>query len=472
MAKDPTTLKDDKDLIKIRDYINEYGSKNYGMSDNMIGWNQNHGDEKGGTININGGRLMDVAKENITDGSSYGREDDVKSAIDNYASRSGLTSLRVEEEIKKDPVDVTGEFEDSNFEDPYADKIDKYLDTILNREDFEYNHENDDSYKALEKSYDIKGDRAMEDVMGAASQMTGGRTNSWSESTAAQAKGRFDEGLMEKIPALEQAAYQRYMNEGNQDAQALNSLMGVSNNKYNRFADDRNFDRGVEESDRNFDRGVEESDRNFNRGILEGDRNYNRGVKESDRNFNFQSKEAEAAAERWNTEFDYNVTRDQINDANWLKQFDYGKQQDAISNAYQNRQINISEANAASSRASREDSKTSSEVKDYLNYAAQQLESGKTEDEVQEYLEGLNETGDISDEGLREVINRFPSLAMEAEEEPEGNQVSIGFHDMMSADDPLNWLVENAKIYTNSELKELERMLPATMKKFMSEYTN
>jgi len=452
MAKDPTTLKDDKDLVKIRDYINEYGGKNYGMSNNMIGWDQNHGDEKGGAININGGRLMDVSNENITDGSSYGNKDDVKSAIDNYASRSGLTSLRVEEEINKDPVDVTGGFEDSNFEDPYADKIDRYLDSILNREDFEYNHENDDSYKALEKSYDIKGDRAMEDVMGAASQMTGGRTNSWSESTAAQAKSRFDEGLMEKIPALEQAAYQRYMNEGNQDAQALNSLMSASNNKYNRFSDDRNFDRGV----------------------LEGDRNYNRGVMESDRNFDFQSKEAEAAAERWNTEFDYNVTRDQINDANWLKQFDYSKQQDAISNAYQNRQINISEANAASSRASREDSKTSSEVKDYLNYAAQQLESGKSESEVQNYLEGLNETGDISDEGLREVINRFPSLAMEAEEEPEGNQVSIGFHDMMSANDPLNWLVENAKIYTNSELKELERMLPAdadAIKDFMSEIT-
>ena len=448
MAKDPTTLKDDKDLIKIRDYINEYGSKNYGMSDNMIGWNQNHGDEKGGTININGGRLMDVAKENITDGSSYGQEDDVKSAIDNYASRSGLTSLRVEEEIKKDPVDVTGEFEDSNFEDPYADKIDKYLDTILNREDFEYNHENDDSYKALEKSYDIKGDRAMEDVMGAASQMTGGRTNSWSESTAAQAKGRFDEGLMEKIPALEQAAYQRYMNEGNQDAQALNSLMGVSNNKYNRFADDRNFDRGVMESDRNFDRGVEESDRNFNRDIME-----------SDRNFNFQSKEAEAAAERWNTEFDYNVTRDQINDANWLKQFDYGKQQDAISNAYQNRQINISEANAASSRASREDSKTSSEVKDYLNYAAQQLESGKTEDEVQEYLEGLNETGDISDEGLREVINRFP--AKEIIDDGPDNKLSVAWQAMISSGDPKKWLLDNAQEFSNDQIQKLEKYIPS-----------
>ena len=447
MAKDPTTLKDDKDLIKIRDYINEYGSKNYGMSDNMIGWNQNHGDEKGGTININGGRLMDVAKENITDGSSYGREDDVKSAIDNYASRSGLTSLRVEEEIKKDPVDVTGEFEDSNFEDPYADKIDKYLDTILNREDFEYNHENDDSYKALEKSYDIKGDRAMEDVMGAASQMTGGRTNSWSESTAAQAKGRFDEGLMEKIPALEQAAYQRYMNEGNQDAQALNSLMGVSNNKYNRFADDRNFDRGVMESDRNFDRGV-----------LEGDRNYNRGVIESDRNFNFQSKEAEAAAERWNTEFDYNVNRDQVLDDRWLEQWDFEKQQSAISNAFQNRQISISEANAALNRSNSSRSKTNSEVSDYLKYAAEQLEAGKSEKEVKQHIIGLNEGGDISDEGLREIINRFPALSFS--DESISNEVSIGYRDMMSSDDPQQWLVENAKVFTNSELKELQRMLP------------
>ena len=436
MAKDPTTLKDDKDLIKIRDYINEYGSKNYGMSDNMIGWDQNHGDEKGGTININGGRLMDVATENITDGSSYGQEDDVKSAIDNYASRSGLTSLRVEEEIKKDPVDVTGEFEDSNFEDPYADKIDKYLDTILNREDFKYNHENDDSYKALEKSYDIKGDRAMEDVMGAASQMTGGRTNSWSESTAAQAKGRFDEGLMEKIPALEQAAYQRYMNEGNQDAQALNSLLGVSNSKYNRFSDDRNFDRGVEESDRNF----------------------NRDIMESDRNFNFQSKEAEAAAERWNTEFDYNVNRDQVLDDRWLEQWDFEKQQSAISNAFQNRQISISEANAALNRSNSSRSKTNSEVSDYLKYAAEQLEAGKSEKEVKQHIIGLNEGGDISDEGLREIINRFPALSFS--DESISNEVSIGYRDMMSSDDPQQWLVENAKVFTNSELKELQRMLP------------
>lgn len=423
---------EEKELVKIRDTINQYGKEKYGISNNMIGWDQRKGG--GGTVQINGSNLMDVAADRIDDGRSYAPEDDIKYAIDQYANKNKLSPLNVSDEVEGSD-DVTGPVE-TGFEDPYADRIDQYLSEILNREKFDYDVDDDESYQALEEQYEVKGDRAMEDVMGAASQMTGGRTNSWSETVAAQAKNRANEGLLGKIPALEQAAYQRYMNEANQDAQALNMLMGASDQQYSRFADNRNFERGV----------------------LESDRNFNRSVLESDRNFNFQSEEAEKAAERWQAEFDYNVSRDQIADERWLKQFDYQKQQDAIANAYKNRQISLSEANLALRKAQEANSQFDSQVGDYLSYAAQQLEAGKSEYDVKEHIYNLKESGDINEATYRQIMNRFP--AKEIVDHGPDNKLSVAWQAMMESGDPKTWLTENAPQFNDEEIQILEKYIP------------
>lgn len=601
--------KKNKDHVKIRDVINDYGSK-YGISDSMIGWNQKEGG--GGSISIGGNDFLNVDKSMITDKTSYSSEDNIIKALDNYANQNGLvnpddskvetskpkyddTPLEVEDEMKYHMDDVTGDFTE-NYEDPYAGRIDKYLKTILsadklsyddplagridgelqeieanegfeyddpyidtinqwmegmrNRADFDYNPSSDIGYQNLAGVYNKQGARASEDVMGQAADLTGGRTNSWSETVAAQQRNQFSEGLAAKVPQLQQAAFQRYMAENgldqrdlenmmnasqmmygrgmdgyqtgvNADQRALDNLMNVSNTNYGREVDsweseqqildragnmlfgasdrdfdrfanernfgrasheddrnfgrnvfesdrgfqrgtyenDRNFNRGVDVEDRNFDRGIEVEDRNFNRNVDVEDRNYNRNTLESDRNFDFQSDEAKKAAQRWQQEFDYNVSRDQVMDDKWLDQFDFEKQQAAVSNALQSRQISVSEANAAMNRRSQNRNIADGDINNYLNYAADQLGAGKSETEVRDHITNLNKEGDISDEAYREIMNRFP--AQEIVDHGPDNKLSVAWQEMMNPNnEPKQWLLENAQDFSDKEIQILEKYIP------------
>jgi|LGOV01.1.fsa_nt_gb hypothetical protein len=425
-----------KELVKIRDTINKYGGEKYGIDDAMIGWEKNLSDPASGTVQIGGESLMDVSKENIFDERSYAPETDIRTAIDTYATKNKLAQLSPIAQsvgIEIEPALNTG------YEDPYSAQVDKLMKQIQNREEFTFNLQSDPSFKALQQQYEVQGSRAMEDVMGAASQMTGGRPSSWSETVAGQTKSRFDEALLGQVPQLEQAAYNKYLQEGQSEQQALQNLMS-----------ERSYERSTYEADRNYDRIKLESNRLYNRGILESDRMYNQNIKDS--------KEASA---RWEKEFDYGVTRDQVNDKNWLDQFDYGKQQDAIQNAYRNKQLSIQEAERALNLVREADNNDRNEISNYMSYAINQLEAGKSEEEIKTYLKGLNTDKQISDAVFKEVNNRFPSLK-KYEEESGTNALSILYGEMMSSPDPKQWLIESSTFIEPEELKTLEKMLPGS----------
>lgn len=406
---------DDDEIVKVRDYINSYGSR-YGITDDMIGWK---GDGTGGgNVLLGGQNIMNVGKDNIQDQRSYGSKLDLRSAIDSYAKENNLSNIR------------------TGYENPYADDIDNLLQELLNYEKFTYNPENDPSFQSYKNQYTRAGNRAMEDTMGAAAGMTGGRTNSWSETVASQAKQNWDDALMDRIPELEQAAYGRYLNDRNMGVQNLQQLMALDQTGYNRFADQRNFDRGMFESDRNFDFSQDQ----FNWQQETDQRNFDRNVLESDR------------------AFDYQVERDKVLDDKWLKQFNADEQQRIISNALQNRQISLSEANYLLNKNKYENSLKNDEVNTWLSYAAQQLESGKSEEDVKKHIGTMYRSGQIDEDTFNEVINKFPSVG-EGGGELE-NTVSLAYQDMMSSDDPQQWLIENAPYMTNDELKALYGYLP------------
>lgn len=225
--------------------------------------------------------------------------------------------------------------------DPYYDKL---LDALVNRKEYSYDPENDPVYQSYRQQYNREGDRAMRDAMGSMAGMTGGYTNSAAVTAGAQQRQYWDDQLMDRIPELEANAYNRYLGEFDMNRNALDAVMGLDNNQFNReygvnrdlrsdilensdrnrqrYADayekwlyeraykdsrddlaydrqyqkDRDavadsqwretFDRSVYENDRDYDRAVYQDDRDYNRAVYQDDRDYDRHVYENDRDYN------------------------------------------------------------------------------------------------------------------------------------------------------------------------------------------
>lgn len=134
-------------------------------------------------------------------------------------------------------------YEAEPYQDKYGGKIDALMSSLesQNRQGFQYNYNDDPSYQAYRKQYLREGQRATQDTMAAASAMTGGRPSSYAVTAAAQAGNNYAAQLSDKVPELYQQAYNRYLQQYQQQAQMLNAYQQQQQTDYNRFSQDRQF---------------------------------------------------------------------------------------------------------------------------------------------------------------------------------------------------------------------------------------
>lgn len=134
----------------------------------------------------------------------------------------------------------------------YQDTLDKILNQYLNRDPFSYDPNNDPLYLAMQNMYTREGNRAMLDTLGTAAGRTGGMASSYAVGAANQANNYMLTQLGDKIPDLQQLAYEMYL--GDEDAQLtqLKLLQSLENDNYDRYLTDldqwntdRNFEYGV-----------------------------------------------------------------------------------------------------------------------------------------------------------------------------------------------------------------------------------
>lgn len=312
------------DDVDVRDFLNMYGGKTYGIKDSEIGWEHDPTQEVGGYVTIRGTKI--AAPTYAEDSNTFMSESALKEAIDKYASQQGLKKSYEAIEAPK------------AYESPYSSQIDSLLDELMNTKRFSYNPESDPSFQAYRDIYTKQGDRAFTNAMGEASALTGGRLNSWAMTAGSQARDVWNDRLMERIPELEQLAYQMYMGDINQKLQNLNALRNLDQTSYNRHRDTV----GDYQANRQFEYGVSRDDR---------------ADYEADRRYNYDVNRDKIRDEQWEREFDYKVTRDKVLDEQWLKEFDANERQKIIENAQRNRQISVSEANYLLNKSEHEWSK-------------------------------------------------------------------------------------------------------------------
>ena len=206
--------------------------------------------------------------------------DAVIEALNNRDAKVGVTGNnygKTSEEIYEELMALYGQKKPlasapaaTGYDSKYSTQIDQLLNSILNREEFSYDHTTDPTYQAYAEQYKRLGDRAREDTLGNIAAMNGGYASSWAASAASQAQNDYNSQLSGKIPELEAAAYNRYLQEDSLSRNDLSLLMGLDQTDYDRYRDT---------------------------------------VSDS----------------QWEKEFDYKVDRDEVADSQWEQQFDWNK---------------------------------------------------------------------------------------------------------------------------------------------------
>ena len=139
-----------------------------------------------------------------------------------------------------------------SYTEKYQGKIDDLMDTILKRDPFSYNYLEDPLYQQYRDAYTREGERAMLNTMGQAAARTGGYLSTAGQVAAQQANNYYTAKIGDKIPELEQLAYQMWLDDYDMDVKNLGLLQGLEDFNYDKylttlgqFNTDRNFNYGA-----------------------------------------------------------------------------------------------------------------------------------------------------------------------------------------------------------------------------------
>lgn len=205
------------------------------------------------------------------------------------------------------------------YNNQYESLIQDALNTLLGKTgNFSYNYQDDPLYQQYQESYRREGDRALTNSMAEATALTGGRVNSNSIIAGQQAQNYYNAQLNDKIPELEQYAYQKYLSELAQYQSNIGTMQGLESQDYGKYQDELS----QYNTDRNFDYQSLMDQNNYNYQNYRDTQTYDRNVIESDRSYDYNLWNTQNALAQDNRNYDYQVGRDNVGDSQWQKQFD------------------------------------------------------------------------------------------------------------------------------------------------------
>ena len=116
--------------------------------------------------------------------------------------------------------------------------VDKALDALVNRERYAYRPEDDKFWGLYKDRYTQLGQRAMKDAMGQAAGLTGGYGTSYGQVVGQNAFNEYMQDLMLQLPQMEQRAYDRWLDYGDELARNFDLTNQNYKNYYQRHRDD------------------------------------------------------------------------------------------------------------------------------------------------------------------------------------------------------------------------------------------
>lgn len=119
----------------------------------------------------------------------------------------------------------------------YQGLIDELSGRILDQDPFSYDAESDPLYQQYQTSYTRGGERAMQDTLGQMAARTGGLASSYAGSAAQQSYNGYMSALADKIPELQQLAYEMYQDEANKQRLNLEMISALEREDYGKYQD-------------------------------------------------------------------------------------------------------------------------------------------------------------------------------------------------------------------------------------------
>ena len=136
------------------------------------------------------------------------------------------------------PVSQSGESTNGSFTYSRENEYQTALSEAANPGSFTYDAESDPVAAAYKKAYLREGDRAAEDTLAKVSAATGGRPSSYAVAASQQAQNYYNAQMADKLPALEENAYQRYLQEIAKEQGVLSLLENDRDREYSQWLQD------------------------------------------------------------------------------------------------------------------------------------------------------------------------------------------------------------------------------------------
>lgn len=119
----------------------------------------------------------------------------------------------------------------------YAGQMSSLYEQMNNRQPFSYDVDGDALYQQYKDRYQQNAKAAMKDTLAQTAMLTGGYGNSYGHGVGQQAYDRTMQGLTDKIPELQQNAFNMYQAEGNNLLQQYNIAAQGEQQQYGRQQD-------------------------------------------------------------------------------------------------------------------------------------------------------------------------------------------------------------------------------------------
>ena len=123
------------------------------------------------------------------------------------------------------------------WQSAYEKKISNTLAEIAEREPFSYDMDADPLYQQYREQYIREGRRAMEEGAAKSAALTGGYGSTYGTIAAQQQYDNYLAGLNDKVPQLEQYAYEKYLDEGEALYDRLAVYQSEADRQYGQYQD-------------------------------------------------------------------------------------------------------------------------------------------------------------------------------------------------------------------------------------------
>lgn len=214
----------------IKDYIGDNAAEKKQQADDLVAkqWN---------TVNPSGTAVQNLQMPKLsmsdTGLSNWGEEQRaVQRAYDNAYGKNSQAATNPAATVAQALAD--GDIDLKGAQSSYGILAGQYADKAANMGPFNYDFNNDTVFKSLQNSYMREAKRAAQEAAAQAAARTGGYGNSYGAVAASQQYNNALQNLYDQIPELEQAAYNRYLNERQNLNDQRDWYEGLNDKYYNR----------------------------------------------------------------------------------------------------------------------------------------------------------------------------------------------------------------------------------------------